>query len=364
MDCMTVYMNTKALLNEAGVDAIVIYNGANEDLNFYYLTRLLEGGIFEGSFAVLTDEGVTVITSVLEEQSAKKGNCNVLIYDSASERSTLLKNMLHGKSKIGLNYESISMSDFNKIKEAVGSREFVDISSTIGSRRMIKDEEEIKLIREAAKIASEVADIMPNFMKDGIREYELAARLGYEMFKRGAEDFAFTTIMAFGENAAEPHYLSGPRKLKRGDFVLMDFGARYHHYNSDTTRTFVFGKASEEQKEMYYTVLEAQRIGIEMIKEGVNGKDVDVKVKEYINSTKYKGRMIHSTGHGLGLAVHDHVGLSSQRDLILKEGMVVTVEPGVYVPGFGGVRIEDDVLVKKDHAEVLTFAKKKELIEV
>ncbi len=356
-------MNLKKMVEDADVDAILIYNGSNEDLNFYYFTRLLYGGIFEGSFAVVTEDGVKVITSILEEESAKKGNNEVLIYKTASEGEELLRNSLKDSNRIGLNYRNLSLKDFEKIKKVIGNAEFVDVSDKILEWRMIKDEEEIALIREAGRIASEVADIMPNYMKEGIKEYELAARLGYEMFRRGAEDFAFTTIMAFGENAAEPHYLSGNRRLKRGDFVLMDFGARYHHYNSDLTRTFVFGRASEEQREMYETVLEAQRIGISMIRSGVNGKDVDIKVKEFIDSTKFKGRMIHSTGHGLGLAVHDHVGLSSQRDMILKSGMVVTVEPGVYIPEFGGVRIEDDVLVRDDGAEVLTFAKK-EFMEV
>ncbi len=356
-------MNPKRILENAGVDAVVIYNGSNEDLNFYYFTRLLYGGIFEGSFAVITDDGVKVITSVLEEQSARKGRNEVFIYRTAEEREKLLREAVGDSAMVGLNYSALSMRDFNRIKDILGERSYVDVSEGIMEMRMIKDDEELENMREAAKIASEVAEVMPEFMKEGIREYELAARLAYEMFKRGAEDFAFTTIMAFGENAAEPHYLSGARKLKRGDFVLMDFGARYHHYNSDITRTFVFGRATEEQREMYYTVLEAQRIGIEMIRDGVNGKDVDLKVKEHIDSTKFRGRMIHSTGHGLGLAVHDHIGLTSQRELILREGMVVTVEPGIYVPGFGGVRIEDDVLVRKNGAELLTHARK-ELIEV
>ncbi len=356
-------MNAKKILETADVDAVVIYNGANEDLNFYYFTRLIYGGIFEGSFAVITEDGVKVITTVLEEQSAKKGNNEVYVYTTRDEREKLLREAVGHAEKIGLNYSSLSLKDFDTLKSILGEKNYVDVSNKIMEMRMIKDEEELKNMQVAADIASEVAEIMPEFMKEGIREYELAARLGYEMFKRGAEDFAFTTIMAFGENAAEPHYLSGPRKLKRGDFVLMDFGARYHHYNSDITRTYVFGRASEEQREIYYTVLEAQRIGIEMLRPGVNGKDVDAKVKEYIDSTKYKGRMIHSTGHGLGLAVHDHVGLSVYRDLILKEGMVVTVEPGIYIPGFGGVRIEDDALITSDGARLLTSAKK-ELIEV
>ncbi len=180
--------------------------------------------------------------------------------------------------------------------------------------------------------------------------------------KNGAQDNAFTPIIAFGENSAEPHYFSGSRKLKKGDIVLMDFGARYKKYNSDMTRTYIFGRANEKTKRMYEVVLEAQRVGIESIKSGVKGSDVDKKAREYIDSTEFKGLLIHSLGHGVGLAVHDHPALSPNSNLVLENGMVVTVEPGVYVRGFGGVRIEDDVLVK-GNGEVLTPAPK-DLIEI
>ncbi len=356
-------MNIANLLQENNLDALLIYNGSSEDVNFFYFTRLIHGGIFEGSYAIITESGVKVITSKLEEETARKGANEVYIYGTKEEREKLLDEILSDAKRIGLNFLSLSVKDFEKIKEILGKREYVDVSDHILELRKIKDEEEIKLIKEACNIASEVARDIPDFLHEGMHEYELAAKVVYEMLRRGAEDIAFTTIAAFGENAAEPHYTSGTRKLKRGDFVLVDFGARYHHYNSDMTRTFVFGRATERQREMYNVVLEAQKIGIEMIREGVNGKDVDIRVKKYIDSTEFKGRMIHSTGHGLGLSVHDHIGLSSQYDMVLKEGMVVTVEPGVYIPGFGGVRIEDDILVKKDGGEVLTFAPK-DLIEV
>lgn len=346
-------------------DVIIIYNRGEPvaDLNFYYVTGLVHGGLFEGSYALVFRDGVKIITSKLEEQSASKGIGEVHIFSTAAERDELLRKLVGDAEKIGLNFSGITHGDFEKIKTLLGEREFVDVSAALLNARMTKDESEIKIIREAAKIASEVAEIMPEFMKEGIREYELAARLVYELLKRGAEDSAFTPIVAFGENSAEPHYFSGPRKLKRGDFVLLDFGARYKRYNSDITRTFVFGRASDEQREIYETVLNAQKLGIEKIKSGMNGRDVDAAVRNLIDSTKYKGRFIHSTGHGLGLAVHDHVGLTSSHDLLLKEGMVLTVEPGIYIPGFGGVRIEDDVVVRKDHAEVLTTAPK-DLIEI
>jgi len=348
------------------VDMIIIYNKGEPviDLNFFYVTGLISGGLFEGSYAIVYPDETKVITSLLEETSARKGENDVYIFKTSQERDELLKKLAGNADTIGLNFSSLTLEDFEKIKKLLGDRRYVDVSTAIMEARMIKDEKEIEIMRKAAKIASEVAEIMPDFMKEGMREYELAGRLVYEMLKRGAEDVAFTSIVAFGENAAEPHYVPGNRKLKRGDFVLMDFGAKYRKYNSDITRTFVFGRAAEEQKEMYQVVLEAQRIGIGMIKEGAHGAEIDTKVREYIDSTKYRGKMTHSTGHGVGLAVHDHVGLSKYKDVVLREGMVVTVEPGVYVQGFGGVRTEDDVVVRREMGEVLTTAKKDELIEV
>ncbi len=347
-------------------DLLLIYNRGEPvtDLNFYYVTGLVSGGLFEGSYAIVYPDETKVITSLLEETSAKKGENEVYIFRTAQERDELLKKLVGNANSIALNFSSLTLEDFEKVKKVLGERNYVDASRAIMNARMIKDEREIALMREAAKIASEVAEIMPEYFREGIREYELAGRLVYEMLKRGAEDVAFTSIVAFGENAAEPHYVPGERKLRRGDFVLMDFGAKYHKYNSDITRTYVFGRASEEQREIYSTVLEAQKLGIEMVRDGAHGAEIDAKVHELIDSTKYKGMMTHSLGHGLGLAVHDHVGLSKQRDVVLRERMVVTVEPGIYVQGFGGVRIEDDVVVRKNGAEILTTARKEELIEV
>ena len=143
--------------------------------------------------------------------------------------------------------------------------------------------------------------------------------------------------------------------LKKGDFVLCDFGACYNRYNSDITRTFIFGKASVKQKEMYETVFEAHNIGLEEVRPGIKANKVHEAVNNYIDDTQFKGRFIHSTGHSLGLSVHDGgAKFSPTCDIELKENMVFTVEPGIYIPGYGGVRIEDDILVKKDGIEILT----------
>ena len=183
------------------------------------------------------------------------------------------------------------------------------------------------------------------------------------MMKLGAEETSFSSIVAFGENASMPHYSPGERKLRKNEFVLMDFGARYKRYCSDITRTVVYGKATDEMKEMYDVVLRAQTESMKLIKENVNGKDVDLAARKVIDESKFKGRFIHSLGHGVGMDVHDHPALASTYDFPLKENMVVTNEPGVYIPKVGGVRIEDDVIVKKDTCEVISTAPK-DLIEL
>ncbi|MGC8993059.1 MAG: M24 family metallopeptidase, partial [Thermoplasmata archaeon] len=280
-----------------------------------------------------------------------------------NEKEEILKNVLRDKKNIGISFSNISLKTFNYLKSKFPNIEFLDITERLNEMRMIKDDYEFDLIKEAAKIASDVAEDIVDYIKEGIKEKELAAELTYLLMKNGAQENAFTPIIAFGENSAEPHYFSGERRLKKGDFVLIDFGARYRKYNSDITRTYIFGKANEKQRLMYEIVYNAQKIGIENIREGISGKDVDLEVRKYIDSTEFKGRFIHSLGHGLGLAVHDHAALSQSSNLILRKNMVVTVEPGIYVKDFGGVRIEDDVVVKQDGCEILSYANK-ELTEI
>jgi Xaa-Pro dipeptidase len=338
-------------------DVILIKNAAMPfiDDNFFYVTGLTHG-IFEGSFAVLFPDGkINLIVPKLEEETAKKSKSDIFVYKDQSELNKILKKSVSSNDNIGLNFRGISIRGFLKIKNLFSDYDFVDVSDSIEKTRLIKDETEIKYIRKACKIADIVAEKIPQIVSDGMYEYELAAEIEYLMQKNGADKSAFETISSFGKNSAEPHYTHGNVKLKKGDFVLCDYGACFKKYNSDITRTFIFGKPSSKQKEMYEVVLKAQKIGFDEIKSGVIASDVHNSVHSYIQSTKFKDHFIHSTGHSLGIAVHDsNARFSSNSDIILKKNMVFTDEPGIYIPGFGGVRIEDDVLVKKDGAEFLT----------
>src|SRR5256886_6266494 len=211
--------------------------------------------------------------------------------------------------------------------------------------RLVKDAQEVDLIQRACDIASRAFEETLSFIQSGVTEAEVASELVYRMQKNGATAPSFRTIVGSGPNGAEPHYTAGPRKIERGDMIVIDFGAQYHMYCSDITRTVVVGKASEEQRRMHETVARAQAAALAKMKPGSKGKSVDAAARNLIDRSKYKGRFIHGLGHSIGLAVHDGGALNASSDLVLRPNMVFTDEPGVYLPGFGGVRIEDDVLI-------------------
>ena len=346
-------------------EAILIINGGENSLDktFKYIAKA-HGGIFEGSFIVATNEGSTIFTSVLEEESARKTGLEVRIFKGKQEYESMMREGLAKYNTIGLNYASLSLENYKNLLRIIPDKDFVDVSVSIREARIIKSKEEIDNIKEAAKIASDSIGAVHESLKEGITEKEAAAKVVYEMMKNGADGPSFSTIVAFGENASQPHYSPGLRKLKKGDGVLIDYGALYNGYCSDVTRTVCFGRASDELKEIYSTVYTAQAESMKLIKEGANGKDVDIKARNVIDSTKYKGRFIHSLGHGIGLDVHDHSALSYTLDFPLKENMAITNEPGIYIPGQVGVRIEDDVIVKNGGCEVISHGASKELVEL
>lgn len=339
-------------------DVVLIINTNLIDVNFFKLSKLLEGGLFEYSALILTrDNRKIVITSPLEERSAKKGDLEVVTYNRYDELFKKIREMVNGYRRIGLNCSFVSYNTYKKLQDILNDFEIVDISEKLKEIRMIKEEYEIKNILEAARIASEVAENIPDFVTEGMTEKQLAAKIIYNLQNSGANSISFDPIVAFGENAGEPHYMTGDRKLRKGDVILTDFGAKYNRYCSDITRTYFFGNPPEEFIEAYDVVLTAQKEGIKLIREGIYGHEVDGAVRNIIDSSKFRGRFVHSTGHGIGLETHDHSALSSSSSVRLLENMVVTVEPGIYTESFG-IRIEDMVVVKKTHGEVITSAPK------
>ncbi len=348
------------------LDGLVIHNATEPfiDQTFFYVTELSKG-LFEGSAAIVSPDGHTeVLTSRLEETTARTNPAlEVNVYKARKNRVELLSQRLKGLKKIGINYNELTHSTYLNLVKAAPKAEFIDVGAIIKEVRLTKTRDEIALLKKAGKMASDVAKQIPDLLKEGVKEYEVAAEINYMMMKKGAQGPSFDTIAAFGANSAEPHYTAGDSPLLKKKFALFDFGALYNRYRSDITRTYVFGKATPKMREIYETVLEAQLAAIDFIKDGVKGGDAHIMADDVISATKFKGKFTHSLGHSIGLAVHDGGLLHPSADITLKAGMVFTVEPGIYVKGYGGVRIEDDIVVKKNGVELLTTAPK-ELLEV
>jgi Xaa-Pro dipeptidase len=349
------------------VDAVVLGNATEPhlDASFFYVTGF-PYGLFEGTYLVgLRDGSVSVATSKLEEPIAKlfSQGIDLQAEEDRTEIEKRLKKLGSGLKTVGINPPELACQTLERIKSAMPRAKFVDVGTAIEDARIIKDSEEVTKIQKACDISSATHRKIPGMLKVGVTESEVSAKMAYDMQSSGSNGLAFESIVGFGKNSAEPHYSPGSVKLKSGQFVLCDYGARYQRYCGDITRTFFFGKVTGMHRRMYDVIQKANELGILLCIEENTGAQVHTKVANYINSTEFKGRFIHGLGHSLGLNVHDGPGLSKTYKKHLKAGMVLTVEPGIYIPGFGGVRIEDDILVTKGKAKVLTSAKR-ELIEV
>ena len=358
----------KRIFRNAGdhVDLIVLMNSVEPhiDMSFFYATGITDG-LFEGCAAWLHPDGsAEIMTSALEEEAAKKSGLPLHVFRHREEPARLMRKLLAGHRRIGINADELTQSAFVRLRKyAAKNAKFVDISGAVTEARLVKDAQEVESIQRACDIASKSFRETLSFIRPGVRESEVASELVYRMQRNGATGPSFRTIVGSGPNGAEPHYTAGPRKIRKGDLIVIDFGSLYRMYCSDVTRTVVVGKATEEQRRMYNTVARAQRAALPKLRPGVKGKAVDAAARSVIDSTKYKGRFIHGLGHSVGLAVHDGGGLFTTSELVLKSNMVMTDEPGVYIPGFGGVRIEDTVLVTPKGGRYMSSAPR-ELLEL
>jgi len=353
----------KAFKAIKGVDAILLQNSNHLDASFFYFTGIQEGLFEFASVVMRPPDKLELITYELEKEAALGGDYKLTIHKSRDGLPLVLKS-LKGCKKIAINAAELKLASFRRLEKALPKVEWVDITKTLDAIRLVKDDTELEFMRRACHITSRVADDIPTMVHEGMTEKELAAEITRELLKRGSSKLAFDTIVCFGPNAAIAHHFPDDSKLKRDQFIICDFGGAVGKYASDITRTFVFGKASEKMLKMYKCVEAAQKAALDMMKEGVNGRNVHKKVEATIARLGFKGKMTHSTGHGLGIDVHDcSARIHSEVEQPLKDGMVFTVEPGVYLRGFGGVRIEDDVVVRKKGIEFLTDAKR-DLIEI
>ena len=251
--------------------------------------------------------------------------------------------------------DALNIENWRALKRALGGEKMLAADpSFIRELRKVKDAEEIKLMRKAAELTSEGMRVARETVAAGIREYELAAEIEYAMRKQGCSGTAFETIVASGVSSAFPHGGCSDKQIREGDSVVVDVGATYGFYRSDMTRTFVAGNPSEKQQKIYQIVKTAQEKAFEAVKPNVKAAAVDAVGRKVIVDAGYGECFVHSLGHGIGLEVHEAPLLSPDSKDVLATGNVVTVEPGIYLVGYGGVRIEDTVLVQKKGAEKLT----------
>ncbi len=259
----------------------------------------------------------------------------------------------HNVLNLGFENAHMTVAELERYSKNLININFVGVDNRLNELRMIKTEQELNFIRKAESIGCRAFEKILPMLKVGVCEREIASELEYQMRCLGAQKTSFDTIVVSGTKTSMPHGLPDDTRLKSGDFVTMDFGCRYNGYCSDMTRTVVIEKANDEQIKIYNTVQKAQSAGLDAIRNGACCKDVDAVARDIIKEAGYGGYFGHSLGHGVGLQIHELPNLSPKSDMILEENMVVSCEPGIYVEGFGGVRIEDLVIVKHDGIENL-----------
>lgn len=266
-----------------------------------------------------------------------------------------------GVKRLGFEAHSMTFEVYQSLEESLSSVELVPVSWHVEQLRAVKDEGEIQEIREAVRLAEKGFAFLKAIMTPQSTEQELAYELEHAIRNFGGEELSFHPIIAVGDRSAMPHYRPGKLKISDSPILLVDWGAQTHSgYKSDLTRTMLTDSFSEEAKfeKIYKTVLEAQRLAIEMIAPGVSCQAIDSVSREYINDSGFGEYFDHGLGHGIGLDIHEQPRFSQSSDAPLEAGMVVTVEPGIYLGGWGGVRIEDDVLVTDTGCEVLSSVPK------
>lgn len=341
------------LLKEKNIDAFVVINIENSN---NYTTRYVSG--FSGSSSILIlskDRRIIITDSRYWEQVKLETEFELVKFNGGQKLISLATDILKnlGVKNVGIEKQRISLAMFEALKSELDVN-YIDLSNEILKLRSIKNDDEIEKIRKAINIAEEAFKSTLEIIKEGITEKEVSAYLEYKMKLLGADKLAFETIVASGWRGALPHAMASDKKIEKGEPVVVDWGANYKGYVSDLTRVFCIGEPNEKVKEVHKIVLEAQQSAIDGIKAGLTGQVIDKLAREHIIKKGFGEYFGHSLGHGIGLEVHEEPRFSQTYIEEIKRNSVVTVEPGIYLPGEFGIRIEDDVLVTEEGCEVLS----------
>lgn len=349
------------------IEALKLPEGADcalitSDINRRYFTGMKSSA---GTVVIFREKAYLIIDfRYIEKARNTVKDCEVIEQEKLSEQIVqLLKK--HGAGTIAVESEDMTLSRMTFFEKKLAGYEFIktnELSHNISVMRSIKTADEIEKIRQAQRIAEKAFDEILEFIRVGVSEREIALKLDECMLRNGAEEVSFDTIALCGKNTSMPHGTPSGYRAEEGDFVLMDFGAVWEGYHSDMTRTVCVGKPDEKMESVYNIVLEAQSEALKQVRAGMTGAKLDSIARKVIEDAGYGKCFGHSLGHGVGLEIHEAPTASSGSETVLEENMIVTVEPGIYIPGEFGVRIEDFIAVGEKSCENITKSSKKMII--
>jgi len=302
-------------------------------------------------------DGATLIVPALEEQNAKlhASNAEVVAWRDGEDAYELVSRSVGALSEIGVEKDHLTLLAAEQLTSRTGAVELVDVGPELRGLRLTKHEDEVEKLQRAADITDEAYERVVTRLRAGQSEIDVALMIASAIGDLGGA-LAFRPLVQSGPNSAQPHFEPSGRKLAPGDLVLLDFGGAFGGYKADTTRMAVVGEPDGKQREIHELVLAAHDAAIATVRAGVTTGEVDAAARRVIEAGGYGPQFFHRIGHGLGLEDHEDPSMDPGSDRVLEAGMVFTIEPGVYIPGWGGVRIEDDVVVEEGGCRVLTKA--------
>lgn len=341
-------------MREVGIQTLII----TDPKHVYYLTGFLSNPHerFLGAVFSMGKQPFLLVPELDEENARSAADITEIIThrDTDNPYEVLKSNLKSSVGTIGFEKEHMSVARFEQLQESLSFARYLDVGPWLRQLRNRKSKEEISKIRHAVALIEQVLQETLPHVKAGITENELVAEIEYLIRKVGAEGPAFDSMVLSGKKTALPHGVPGHQPISNGDLLMFDIGLYADGYASDITRTYGVGHLAEPLQQMYNTVLAANEAAIRAIKPGVSYASIDKAARDVIAEAGYGSYFIHRLGHGLGIDVHEFPSVHGENELLLEDGNVFTVEPGIYVPGLGGVRIEDDVVVTATGVEVLT----------